>query len=174
VNVRVVFELIVVMITDKDDQFSFIQKNAIVDCIRRNNGVVCAEMIAPLATPGPIAARTVSNTVNENWMLPILLDLGGTPFVTRHGTIAYAFKDVVNDAGRAPTDERLDRQHRVLLEESSRFSENKATQNIWAVFVGTGIFMLSNILLAFTQPMHAFTKSLFKDSPLILYMVRIQ
>jgi hypothetical protein len=169
-----VLELMGVRFRETGGQFSCLPKNAIVDCIRRNNGVVCAEMIAHLATPGPIAARTASNIVNENWMLPILLDLGGTPFVTRHGTIAYAFKDVVNDAGRAPTDERLDRQHRVLLEESSRFSENKATQNIWAVFVGTGIFMLSNILLAFTQPMHAFTKSLFKDSPLILYMVRIQ
>jgi hypothetical protein len=69
---------------------------ALAETIRNSGGAVIAESIAPFLDPPPLPrGQERSITVDESWVLPAVLELGGSPEVTDDGTIVYVFDELV-------------------------------------------------------------------------------
>lgn len=127
-----------------------VRLKAATQLIRRNGGVVIAEQLIPLLenTPPLSADSTDSPYVDENFVLPIVSQLGGEPVVSKDGDILYLFPDLListeastlTDAGLAPnatnadvkralakknvdTKYALERQDLIQLLEKSMYSE---------------------------------------------------
>jgi len=68
--------------------------------VRAQGGVVAAEELAPFLHDPPASALVAagSTVVDERWVLPLVLALGGAPVVTPEGDLAYAFWDLMASA----------------------------------------------------------------------------
>lgn len=68
---------------------------SLAEAIRAGGGAVVAEQIAPFLDPptGP-EAGSGSPLVEESWVLPAVLELGGRPEVADDGTIVYIFDEL--------------------------------------------------------------------------------
>jgi hypothetical protein len=66
------------------------------EIIRKNDGVVIAEQLAPVSLHPPplhIATETWSSiNVDESWILPLLFKFNGLPVVSKDGVIVYLFE----------------------------------------------------------------------------------
>ena len=82
---------------DGDPNANFAQKQLqeVSKCILRNNGVVSAEQLAPYMDPPLLEKYFDSGFVDESWVLPALIQLGGNPIVTQDGDILYEFSDFI-------------------------------------------------------------------------------
>jgi len=67
---------------------------AIADVIRANGGAVVAEQIAPYLDPPGAPPSGDELLVDEAWVLPACLELGGRPEVQGDGTIVYVFDEL--------------------------------------------------------------------------------
>ena len=73
------------------------QMRKVLAVIRDNNGLVCAEQLAPYLNPPRINSEADSDSniiVDESWMLEPILKLDGIPVVTPEGDIIYDFTNV--------------------------------------------------------------------------------
>ena len=93
----------------------------LAEVIRRNNGVVTSEQIAPY---------TISNKSDSNAMFPILVHFDGSPEVTEKGNIAYVFPSLQVTAQRPG----LGEIPACLQEEIWKFSELPAEKLHWVFF----------------------------------------
>jgi hypothetical protein len=69
----------------------------LADVIKRNGGAALAEQLAPYSDPPPPnrVDETVDETlVDESWVLPAVVELGGRQEVSEDGTIVYVFDDL--------------------------------------------------------------------------------
>lgn len=67
---------------------------ALAGAIRQNGGAVVAEQIAPYLDPPGAPPKGDEILVDESWVLPACLELGGRPEVQEDGTIVYVFDDL--------------------------------------------------------------------------------
>lgn len=93
----------------------------LAEVIRRNNGVVIPEQIAPF---------TLNNKTDSNAMLPILVHFDGSPEVTETGNIAYIFPSLQVTAQRPGIGEIP----HCLKEENWKFSNLPAEKLHWVFF----------------------------------------
>jgi hypothetical protein len=83
---------------DPNVQFSNEQLRYLADVIRKNGGVVVAAQMAPYLDPPPVTRDEDVVVVDEAWVLPAVLQLGGAPVATADGDIVYRF-DALAAAG---------------------------------------------------------------------------
>jgi hypothetical protein len=118
-----------------------------------NIGVVVAEQLAPYLDPPPLstgikvydgtAGSYDSNIVDESWVLPAVVQLGGVPTVTADGNIVYQFQDLVTTA--TPENSFMNRQlPPTLNEKESPFSAATAQNQLIAG--GLGVLNLGGAL----------------------------
>jgi hypothetical protein len=67
---------------------------ALAGVIRQSGGAVVAEQIAPYLDPPGAPPRGDELLVDEAWVLPACLELGGRPEVQDDGTIVYVFDEL--------------------------------------------------------------------------------
>ena len=68
---------------------------ALAGVVRANGGAVVAEQLAPYLDPPSLPGRDVGSAlVDESWVLPATLELGGRPEVQPDGTIVYTFDEL--------------------------------------------------------------------------------
>ena len=67
---------------------------ALAGVIRQNGGAVVAEQLAPYLDPPRNTARGDERNIDESWVLPACLELGGRPEVGDDGTIVYVFDEL--------------------------------------------------------------------------------
>ena len=67
---------------------------ALAGVIRESGGAVVAEQIAPYLDPPGAPPRGDELLVDEAWVLPACLELGGRPEVQDDGTIVYVFDEL--------------------------------------------------------------------------------
>ena len=85
---------------DPNVKFGSEQLRYLARMIKENDGVVVAEQMAPYMDPPPVAgaagagAGTEVVLVDEAWVLPAVLQLGGTPVATADGDIVYCFDEL--------------------------------------------------------------------------------
>ena len=65
----------------------------LADVIKRNGGAALAEQLAPYSDPPP-PNRVDETLVDESWVLPAVVELGGRQEVSEDGTIVYVFDDL--------------------------------------------------------------------------------
>jgi hypothetical protein len=68
---------------------------AMANVIRRNGGAVVAEQLAPFLDPPRALPSDSTAIVDESWVLPAVLDLGGRPEVSDDGSIVYVFDELL-------------------------------------------------------------------------------
>jgi hypothetical protein len=68
---------------------------AMANVIRRYGGAVVAEQLAPFLEPPRSLPGDGTAAVDESWVLPAVLDLGGRPEVSADGTIVYLFDELL-------------------------------------------------------------------------------
>lgn len=99
---------------DPNKEFSQAQLRAVAAAVRKYNGVVIAEQLAPFVDPPPLALKAATDgspngggsgddsaasyIVNESWVLPAVIKFGGEPAVTENGHIYYKFADLAATA----------------------------------------------------------------------------
>ena len=83
-----------------NDRFPQAQLLAAAEKIRSNGGIVIAEDLAPILDP-PAIENDESPIINESWVLPAVISLGGKPMVSENGNIFYAFEDLTISAHAA-------------------------------------------------------------------------
>jgi hypothetical protein len=72
---------------------------AMAEAIRTNGGALTADALAPfLDPPSAPGAASGSVLVDESWVLPAVMELGGRPEVSDDGTIVYLFDDLTVSA----------------------------------------------------------------------------
>ena len=71
---------------------------ALAGVIRQNGGAVVAEQLAPYLDPPRNTARGDERNIDESWVLPACLELGGRPEVGDDGTIVYVFDELTVSA----------------------------------------------------------------------------
>lgn len=103
--------------------------------IRRNNGAVTAEQLAPFCDVDDPDEMGSKFLVEEGFVLPIVSQLGGRPEVTEDGDIIYIFDDLLVSA-RDDDDDLYTNDMEYLEEKSVEFSRNPAIGNIAAVGLG--------------------------------------
>ena len=94
---------------DPNEAFPNEQLRYIADVIRQNDGVVVAEQLAPFLDPPAVgvadtdrgagssgSSSSSSVVVDESWVLPAVLQLGGMPLATEEGDIVYRFDDLMS------------------------------------------------------------------------------
>ena len=80
---------------------------ALAEVIRANGGAVVAEQLAPYLDPpadlpNARGAEFEGVNVDESWVLPACLELGGRPEVADDGTIVYVFDELQARARNSP------------------------------------------------------------------------
>ena len=80
---------------------------ALAEVIRANGGAVVAEQLAPYLDPpadlpNARGAEFEGTNVDESWVLPACLELGGRPEVADDGTIVYVFDELQARARNSP------------------------------------------------------------------------
>jgi len=91
---------------------------ALADVIRASGGAVVAEQIAPYLEPPGAPPRGDELLVDEAWVLPACLELGGRPEVQDDGTIVYVFDDLKVSALEADASVLLADQGLASLDET--------------------------------------------------------
>ena len=93
---------------DPNEAFPNEQLRYIADVIRQNGGVVVAEQLAPFLDPPAVGGTDKdrgmdsssssggSVIVDESWVLPAVLQLGGMPLATEEGDIVYRFDELMS------------------------------------------------------------------------------
>ena len=81
---------------------------ALAEVIRANGGAVVAEQLAPYLDPpadlpNARGAEFEGVNVDESWVLPACLELGGRPEVADDGTIVYVFDELQARARNSPS-----------------------------------------------------------------------
>jgi len=79
-------------------RFSQAQLLAVAEKIRRNDGIVIAEDLAPYLDPPTPSNSENTTVVTESWVLPAVVNFGGVPMVSENGNIYYAFSDLAATA----------------------------------------------------------------------------
>ena len=79
-------------------RFSQAQLLAVAEKIRRNDGIVIAEDLAPYLDPPMPSNDSTTTVVTESWVLPAVVNFGGVPMVSENGNIYYAFNDLAATA----------------------------------------------------------------------------
>ena len=88
---------------DPNEAFPNEQLRYIADNIRYNDGVVVAEQLAPYLDPPEMGATAKDSSsgssvvVDESWVLPAVLQLGGMPVATDDGDIVYYFDELATN-----------------------------------------------------------------------------
>lgn len=103
--------------------------------IRRNNGAVTAEQLAPFCDVDDPDEMGSKFLVEEGFVLPIVSQLGGRPEVTEDGDIIYIFDDLLVST-RGDDDDLYTNDMEYLEEKSVEFSRNPAIGNIAAAGLG--------------------------------------
>eukprot|EP00966_Prymnesium_polylepis_P042697 992321-Prymnesium_polylepis.1 len=68
---------------------------ALAEVIRANGGAVIAEQLAPFLDPPAAPSSDPSRwLVDESWVLPAIMELGGRPDVSDDGSIVYVFDEL--------------------------------------------------------------------------------
>mmetsp|Transcript_10488 Transcript_10488/g.10121 ORF Transcript_10488/g.10121 Transcript_10488/m.10121 type:complete len:532 (-) Transcript_10488:200-1795(-) len=138
---------------DPNAEFSKEQLRCISAMIRSNGGVVVAEQLAPYLDPPPLntamkvydgtASSYDSTIVDESWVLPAVVQLGGVPTATADGNIVYQFQDLVTTA--TPENSFINRPlPPTLNEKESPFSA--ATAQNQFIAGGLGVLNLGGAL----------------------------
>ena len=84
---------------DPNDKVSAVSLQAVANVIRRNNGTVTAEQIAPYLNPPKLEKYIESGIADESFVLPVLLTYDGVPNVSPTGDIVYTFQELMVTAG---------------------------------------------------------------------------
>jgi len=79
---------------DPNDRLADAQWLASAAVIRKNDGVIISEQLAPFFG----VSVTDGEVVNESWVLPVVIKFGGEPFVTENGNIGYKFSELATSA----------------------------------------------------------------------------
>lgn len=115
---------------------------AIANVIRGNGGAVVADQLAPFLDPPRALPGEGSAAVDESWVLPAVLDLGGRPEVSDDGTIVYIFDELLvssmaSDADLILADPALANLEDLNQDELARLAEPRGIG-------GRGVGMLSS------------------------------
>ena len=80
---------------DPNKALRAVRVRALAETIRANGNAVVAESLAPYLDP-PSTPQNALQAVNvdESWVLPAVMELGGKPEVRGDGTIVYVFDDL--------------------------------------------------------------------------------
>ncbi len=133
----------------------------IAEVIRRNNGVVTAELLAPYTGADP---------TNEDAVLPVLVRFDGRPEVTEAGDIVYVFPAM---QVTAMEQNRLISLPGHLTEWTWKFTNVPAGQMLWVYGLAGFDFLGSLFLLAQMNAMDygRFANPLAPFAPLIYFLV---
>lgn len=78
-----------------NEKLSLVSLQSVASVIRKNNGTVTAEQIAPYLNPPNLEKYIEANVVDESFVLPVLLTYDGIPNVLPSGDIVYTFPDLM-------------------------------------------------------------------------------
>jgi hypothetical protein len=113
----------------------------IAQVIRQNGGSVVVEQVAPYLELPPASAKTAE--LDEDLMLPLLVQFNGRPEVTDRGEIVYRFPELQTTVSDWRSGDRLPT---FQAERRYRFSAATGSQRGWAIALGVALFVLSLVL----------------------------
>uniref|UniRef100_A0A0G4GCT4 Uncharacterized protein n=1 Tax=Chromera velia CCMP2878 TaxID=1169474 RepID=A0A0G4GCT4_9ALVE len=136
---------------DPNENVEELRLKAVAQVVRQNGGAVTAEQLAPFMDPptNP-GTETENGTVDESFMMPVLIALDGRPEVTDEGGIVYTFPSLMMTGEGEEPQARNSRRRvwspQVLLETEIPFSETDAGSQAVSAFIVGGTLLLTGVL----------------------------
>jgi hypothetical protein len=121
------------------------QLKTAISIIRENNGIVCAEQLAPYLNPPTVASSINSFNVDESWMLETILKLNGVPVVTDEGDIVYDFSDIVESKFASSSSPASDNGTKPLYIEESTIPFSRACKSIVSMPAALGVLNIVGV-----------------------------
>jgi len=128
---------------DPNTKVSAVSLQAVANVIRRNNGTVVAEQIAPFLNPPKLDKYIESGVADESFVLPVLLTYDGVPNVLPTGDIVYTFQELMVTAGMSDSIKGADVMDNNIYEKKVPFS--LAPKSLQFVAGGLGLVNLLGV-----------------------------